>query len=141
MQRDPGEAAGRQVRHGNADLPSSELVCAAVRRDPVRYLDQRITPFATPRGLMGSPPPSRWRLLARRRWFGDRALRVAVEVDRQEKFSLALSIIQGESALAISIIFDDLRSIGISDRALDRLHREFDPGHLPTLVSRTSSVC
>jgi hypothetical protein len=122
---------GRRARHDHADRSPSELVCAAVRRDPDRYLDQRITPFATPRGLMGGPPPSRWRPLARRRWFCDLALRVAVEIDHQERFSLALSIVQGESALAISILFDDLRSIGVSDRALDRLRREFDSGCLP----------
>jgi hypothetical protein len=68
------------------ESPAS-LVCHAVRRDPTRFLDQLITPFATPRSLMGGPPPPRWRLLARRRWFVRLAARVSHEVTRQEIFA------------------------------------------------------
>jgi hypothetical protein len=46
-----------------------DMVCAAVRRAPALHLDEPITPFATPRQLMGGGPPSCWRTFARRRWF------------------------------------------------------------------------
>lgn len=69
------------------------LVCTAVARDPARYMDQKITPFVTPRQLMGGSAPSRWRLFARRRWFARLSERVTREIARQERFVGALNLV------------------------------------------------
>lgn len=77
-------------------MTPSDMVCAAVVRNPGRCLDQQVTPFATPRQLMGgSPLPSRWRPFARRRWLAKLAVRVAEEIESQERFAAALSILLG----------------------------------------------
>lgn len=61
----------------------------AIRRDPKRYLDDRVTPFATVRQLMGgSSPPSRWwspfwRIL----WFERLHHQLRREIERQVAFA------------------------------------------------------
>lgn len=62
-------------------------VCAAVRRDPAHYMNVTITPFVTPRDLMHSVPPSRWRVLARRAWFARLRRRVARELAHQHAYA------------------------------------------------------
>lgn len=90
LRRSSGVTDATGIR--TADV-AARLVSAAVDRDPVRYMDQRITPFATPRQLMGGSPPARWRMLARRRWFARLTERVTKEVASQERFAAALSCI------------------------------------------------
>lgn len=77
-----------------AVMVCAAMVCAAVSQDPARFLDQEITPFATPRQLMGGAPPARWRLFARRRWFARLAEWVTREVTQQERFAVALSCLE-----------------------------------------------
>lgn len=73
---------------------AAALVCAAVARDPARYLDQEVTSLATPRRLMGGfLPPSRWRPFARRRWFARLASRVRQELREHERFAAALHVL------------------------------------------------
>lgn len=74
----------------------ASLVCAAVKRDPDHYLDQKVTSFATPRSLLGGPPPSRWRPFARQRWFATLAERITIEVAAQERFSRVISMIRSK---------------------------------------------
>lgn len=70
----------------------ADLVVAAVRRDPALFLDQEITPFATPRRLMGGGPPSKLRLFARRRWFRSLRARCVRELHRQDVFSRVIRL-------------------------------------------------
>jgi len=69
------------------EMTPGELVVAAVMRDQDRYLDERITPFATARQLMGGEPPSRLRWFARRAWFKTLRKRTDREVKKQAVFA------------------------------------------------------
>lgn len=67
----------------------------AIRRDPERYLDDSVTPFATVRQIMCGGPPSRWWLLfaprARKEWFADLHDRLTREIERQVAFAKQIS--------------------------------------------------
>ena len=65
----------------------------SVQADPASHMDREITPFATPRGLMGGDPPSRIRLFSRRRWMRDLEARAFREILRQRHFALTINLI------------------------------------------------
>jgi hypothetical protein len=62
-----------------------------IRRDPRRYLDERVTPFATVRQIMGGGPPSRWWLLlspcVRKNWFARLHIQLTREIENQVLFA------------------------------------------------------
>ncbi len=98
-QDDPGKIEGAPTNDSTVTATSADpvvtydqaaaMVCAAVARDPARYLDQEVTSLATPRRLMsGILPPSRWRPFARRRWFARLAERVRQELVEHERFAV-----------------------------------------------------
>ena len=62
----------------------------AIRRDPKRYLDDRVTPFATVRQIMGDGPPSRWRPYARFWWFDRLRVQLTREIEHQVAFAKRL---------------------------------------------------
>jgi hypothetical protein len=58
-----------------------------IRRDYGSCLDRAVTPFMTVRQITGSAPPSRWRQLARRRWFARLHARLTREITQQVDFA------------------------------------------------------
>lgn len=76
-----------------SDFTASDITMAvvaietAIRRHPQSYLDKPITPFVTVRRIMHGSPPSRWRLLTRRRWFTRLHERLTREIQHHVVFA------------------------------------------------------